>query len=99
MEALSDIGLKTLLLDRYVVVAGRQGLRAVKPRGVRRHDPALPRGLIGDGYLAIRHHRPGRIGYRPEDSPGRSLRIRPGNARSEEHTSELQSRLHLVCRL
>src|SRR2546422_3090094 len=23
----------------------------------------------------------------------------PGNARSEEHTSELQSRLHLVCRL
>src|SRR2546422_6228925 len=24
---------------------------------------------------------------------------RPGPARSEEHTSELQSRLHLVCRL
>src|SRR2546429_6210513 len=24
---------------------------------------------------------------------------RPGNRRSEEHTSELQSRLHLVCRL
>src|SRR2546422_10439263 len=24
---------------------------------------------------------------------------RPGNERSEEHTSELQSRLHLVCRL
>src|SRR2546422_8276071 len=24
---------------------------------------------------------------------------RPGAARSEEHTSELQSRLHLVCRL
>src|SRR5687768_17621587 len=24
---------------------------------------------------------------------------RPENARSEEHTSELQSRLHLVCRL
>src|SRR2546429_2299256 len=23
----------------------------------------------------------------------------PGNTRSEEHTSELQSRLHLVCRL
>src|SRR2546422_7179384 len=32
--------------------------------------------------------------------PGR-LRARPhhGFARSEEHTSELQSRLHLVCRL
>src|SRR2546429_5686793 len=25
--------------------------------------------------------------------------LRPGNTRSEEHTSELQSRLHLVCRL
>src|SRR2546429_7080102 len=34
----------------------------------------------------------------------RSVRARawtglPGGARSEEHTSELQSRLHLVCRL
>src|SRR2546429_7160469 len=26
-------------------------------------------------------------------------RLRPGGMRSEEHTSELQSRLHLVCRL
>src|SRR5687768_17814730 len=25
--------------------------------------------------------------------------VEPGNRRSEEHTSELQSRLHLVCRL
>src|ERR1041385_9530354 len=30
-------------------------------------------------------------------SPQRSLRVHP--PRSEEHTSELQSRLHLVCRL
>src|SRR2546422_2682858 len=27
------------------------------------------------------------------------LERRPGGTRSEEHTSELQSRLHLVCRL
>src|SRR2546422_4393110 len=27
------------------------------------------------------------------------LRLRKGCSRSEEHTSELQSRLHLVCRL
>src|SRR5256884_4792341 len=27
------------------------------------------------------------------------IRKRPGRKRSEEHTSELQSRLHLVCRL
>src|SRR5205809_5728688 len=30
---------------------------------------------------------------------GRSARTRPATTRSEEHTSELQSRLHLVCRL
>src|SRR2546422_11177114 len=30
---------------------------------------------------------------------GVSNRTRVGQARSEEHTSELQSRLHLVCRL
>src|SRR2546422_1873122 len=29
----------------------------------------------------------------------RRLRIRAAKPRSEEHTSELQSRLHLVCRL
>src|SRR2546429_6777655 len=41
---------------------------------------------------------------RATDRPGRAAagRIRPratARARSEEHTSELQSRLHLVCRL
>src|SRR2546422_6952769 len=30
---------------------------------------------------------------------GGALRLRPRARRSEEHTSELQSRLHLVCRL
>src|SRR2546422_1990486 len=29
----------------------------------------------------------------------RLFQIEPGRERSEEHTSELQSRLHLVCRL
>src|SRR2546422_6972330 len=33
----------------------------------------------------------------PAGGPDRSRRIAP--CRSEEHTSELQSRLHLVCRL
>src|SRR2546422_7377324 len=28
-----------------------------------------------------------------------TTRLPPGKSRSEEHTSELQSRLHLVCRL
>src|SRR2546422_1310101 len=46
--------------------------------------------------------RPDRHGGRPESS-GRETAPRPGvgdsGPRSEEHTSELQSRLHLVCRL
>src|SRR2546429_5203000 len=38
------------------------------------------------------------------DEPGRAFpvgntSVPPGKLRSEEHTSELQSRLHLVCRL
>src|SRR2546422_6847418 len=41
--------------------------------------------------------RPGRSVAVRRRSPGRSTPH--GNARSEEHTSELQSRLHLVCRL
>src|SRR2546429_868989 len=39
----------------------------------------------------------------PHDIPWRLARVRPMSlgacVRSEEHTSELQSRLHLVCRL
>src|SRR2546422_7670414 len=37
----------------------------------------------------------------PSSSPSRARRGRtlPSTRRSEEHTSELQSRLHLVCRL
>src|SRR5216684_6973651 len=38
-----------------------------------------------------------RCGRRPP--PCAARRIRRRGARSEEHTSELQSRLHLVCRL
>src|SRR5205809_3335992 len=35
----------------------------------------------------------------PERTPHRSSKVRVHPDRSEEHTSELQSRLHLVCRL
>src|SRR2546422_1922854 len=46
---------------------------------------------------ALRHGRRIRLQRR---SPARGRGSpRPGRARSEEHTSELQSRLHLVCRL
>src|SRR2546429_5040885 len=52
--------------------------------------------------LRRREGGPGRGRLRDSDAPppvhvGR--RDRRGTGRSEEHTSELQSRLHLVCRL
>src|SRR5256885_11624948 len=52
------------------------------------HD-ALPISEPRPGRGAAAGQRPGRLGPRP---PGRS-------ARSEEHTSELQSPCNLVCRL
>src|SRR2546429_9840680 len=70
--------------------------RALAPRGIakapqvaRRHvlvgEAVVPRQVLGHLRRAAR----GEIGRR-----------RAGHdARSEEHTSELQSRLHLVCRL
>src|SRR3989442_7428560 len=35
----------------------------------------------------------------PDDSPSTGVGVSAPDARSEEHTSELQSRPHLVCRL
>src|SRR2546429_1845399 len=43
--------------------------------------------------------RASRGGTPPRRPPGAPRERRPGRRRSEEHTSELQSRLHLVCRL
>src|SRR2546422_1263303 len=57
----------------------------------------------GSGNLKARQ-----IGGKPETRPAVGIRSRiffldfscvPATLRSEEHTSELQSRLHLVCRL
>src|SRR2546422_6676112 len=43
--------------------------------------------------------RPGETAQRHELRPQRFAQRRHAASRSEEHTSELQSRLHLVCRL
>src|SRR5687768_18161561 len=60
------------------------------------HD-ALP--ISGDRHAGRgRRGRIRRIRLRLEVA-GRDPRLPPLDARSEEHTSELQSRLHLVCRL
>src|SRR3989449_8439315 len=58
--------------------------------------------LFRSSGLARLFQEEGRIGVPPaQDHRRRHLERprRPGQKRSEEHTSELQSRLHLVCRL
>src|SRR2546429_1510177 len=61
------------------------------PRGSESHGPPAPfpcrfrrRSVPASVYLSAGKSCAGRLGY---------------SRRSEEHTSELQSRLHLVCRL
>src|SRR5579862_2078355 len=58
-------------------------------------DPAV--GAVAGGV------RPGRRASRPARCAGqaavRAGRRAPAHVRSEEHTSELQSQFHLVCRL
>src|SRR2546422_6633067 len=68
------------------------GIRDVAVTGVQ--TCALP---ISNPCQAVRVHRYGDPGPRRGGTGQR--RGRGGNSRSEEHTSELQSRLHLVCRL
>src|SRR2546429_6452513 len=59
------------------------------------HDALPILGITAD-FRTIRRHGAPHWGQRP-----RSLlpALMQGVTRSEEHTSELQSRLHLVCRL
>src|SRR2546422_5090911 len=45
------------------------------------------------------HPRRDRVPKNPEGPVPHDRRALTGHTRSEEHTSELQSRLHLVCRL
>src|SRR2546429_1845017 len=56
-------------------------------------DGSITKEAVG-GFLYGRHLRSSTV-RRNE----LALRQLAGHARSEEHTSELQSRLHLVCRL
>src|SRR2546422_6382487 len=76
--------------------------RSVPPHGAE--EDAATGGEVPARRGESRHRRPAVRGHdggardRRRLPPGRSAARRPV-ARSEEHTSELQSRLHLVCRL
>src|SRR5687768_17692479 len=63
---------------------------ALRERRARGHDLSLP--CVDRSDLAVDLDR---RGVEVSDR----ARRRDGTSRSEEHTSELQSRLHLVCRL
>src|SRR5258707_2020568 len=63
----------------------------------RSRPPALPEPSSGcrDSRCTRTATAPSRRGRSRQERPGRA----PRRARSEEHTSELQSRQYLVCRL
>src|SRR2546429_4536152 len=69
--------------------------RSVAIADVARVEPAVPDRLGGrPGVAEVALHD-----VRPVDEDFPELPVGHLAARSEEHTSELQSRLHLVCRL
>src|SRR3712207_7574080 len=60
---------------------------------------AEERRLLDDVEHAQREHRVDQPERGVDGVPGQHHAQRPGQRRSEEHTSELQSRQYLVCRL
>src|SRR2546422_1964834 len=78
--------------DTVAIVVRREDGRVVAVAGPVEH-PQRPQRLLRDRkrWRAVAEHR----------LPAELLeqRARARDLRSEEHTSELQSRLHLVCRL
>src|SRR2546422_4707898 len=83
------------------------GVRALAPASLRTEDPDQVATLRGGPLLEVRDERSDRrhlrerasLGRRPRGPAGDAQRAPHPRRRSEEHTSELQSRLHLVCRL
>src|SRR5436305_9949410 len=66
---------------------------------ISRHCAARRAGALGDCRQSKLSADPSRAGgRRPHDHLGDAGGVQAGD-RSEEHTSELQSRPHLVCRL
>src|SRR6266436_9043102 len=76
-----------LVMVFFFFFQAEDGIRDVAVTGVQ--TCALP--ISGTGTVEDRRHG--------DPTRGRAAAPATGGARSEEHTSELQSRLHLVCRL
>src|SRR5256884_992442 len=67
----------------------------------RRAAAEFTTGAAGQRLIRARAHAPGRWNGAGAATPAQTFVLQAPTilARSEEHTSELQSRLHLVCRL
>src|SRR2546422_3602142 len=86
--------LQVIRADELAQLAGRQYQKMLTVEGGR--------GAIFDRngkILAITMDVPSVFGAPKYVSDPRATAVRLSRVRSEEHTSELQSRLHLVCRL
>src|SRR3990172_11709080 len=72
----------------------------VPGRAAPRHDERCCFGYLGgEGHNNLCAGTAYATGSGVSDSRHRGTAVRSRHLRSEEHTSELQSRLHLVCRL
>src|SRR5256884_94278 len=88
----------------FPAAAARSGARIVRAVGdaytaapgnwAPASRPVRPPGGVYTGWKCHVVRKEG-----AQDGDSRSARTGAGRGRSEEHTSELQSRLHLVCRL
>src|SRR5437870_13723978 len=89
-----------ILLDFFVLRPRRPPRRTRFPyTTLFRSRRAAPLAVADDPEVAARDHRE-IVALGLEGQPARyDFPVDPGRYRSEEHTSELQSRGHLVCRL
>src|SRR5699024_11995584 len=89
--------------SRRGTVGKRDAARFCGSRRGRRRDRCPGPGTAGgpetDPAGATEHAHPDREETRVDQDPGEDGRRIPATTRSEEHTSELQSRFDLVCRL
>src|SRR3989449_7657443 len=78
-------------IEEGLLLPGERSVGQVFGRGARTHRNRY--ALVACGQLLVR------LGYLGLELLRKWRRLDPAADRSEEHTSELQSRLHLVCRL
>src|SRR5690349_22817394 len=81
------------------VIAAQACVAAVVFASGITEDAVVDRLQQSHGLGIVLRIEPGLVVALCRHAPGSSLHISGGHARSEEHTSELQSRRDLVCRL